>query len=93
MIAIFMIRSLLNKGSFIFSTEDNAKGKALFFLANYKCISDTTLFEIMDIPVTFIFMHISWKEIANATLQSVITIITANIIVKIENEHNKIIKK
>ena len=82
----------MNKGSFIFSTEDNAKGKVLF-LANYKRITDTTLFEIMDIPVTFIFMHIAWKEIANATLQSVITIITANIIVKIENEHNKIIKK
>ena len=47
----------------------------------------------MDIPVTFIFMHIAWKEIANATLQSVITIIIANIIVKIENERNKIIKK
>ena len=92
MTAIFMIRSLLNKGSFIFSTEDNAKGKVLF-LANYKRITDTTLFAIMDIPVTFIFMHIAWKEIANATLQSVITIITANIIVKIENEHNKIIKK
>ena len=92
MIAIFMIRSLLNKGSFIFSTEDNVKGKALF-LTNYKHITDTTLFAIMDIPVTFIFMHIAWKEIANATLQSVITIITANIIVKIENERNKIIKK
>ena len=54
-------------------------------MANYKRITDTTLFAIMDIPVTFIFMHIAWKEIANATLQSVITIITANIIVKIEN--------
>ena len=52
MTAIFMIRSLLNKGSFIFSTEDN-----------------------------------------NATLQSVITIVTTNIVVKIENERNKIIKK
>ena len=82
----------MNKGSFIFSTEDNAKGKVLF-LANYKRITDTTLFAIMDIPVTFIFIHIAWKEIANATLQLVITIITANIIVKIENEHNKIIKK
>ena len=69
MTAIFMIRSLLNKGSFIFSTEDNVKGKVLFFfLANYKRITDTTLFAIMDIPVTFIFMHIAWKEIANATL-------------------------
>ena len=38
----------------------------------------------MDIPVTFIFMHIAWKEIVNATLQSVITITTTNIIVKIE---------
>ena len=38
----------------------------------------------MDIPVTFIFMHIAWKEIANATLQSAITIITTNIVVKIE---------
>ena len=96
MTAIFMIRSLLNKGSFIFSTEDNVKGKVLFFLENYKCITDTTLFAIMDISVTFIFMHIAWKEIANATLQSVITIIyillqlvitiiSANIIVKIEN--------
>ena len=47
----------------------------------------------MGIPVTFIFMHISWKEIANTTLQLVITIITTNIVVKIENEHNKIIKK
>ena len=58
----------------------------------------------MDIPVTFIFMHIAWKEIANATLQSVITIIyillqlvitiiTTNIVVKIENEHSKIVKK
>ena len=47
----------------------------------------------MDIPVTFIFMHIAWKEIANATLQPVITIITTNIIVKIENERNKNIKK
>ena len=47
----------------------------------------------MDIPVTFIFMHIAWKEIANVTLQSVITTITANIIVKIENERNKIIKE
>ena len=59
----------------------------------------------MDIPVTFIFfMHIAWKEIANATLQSVITIIyillqlvitiiTTNIVVKIENEHSKIDKK
>ena len=64
-----------------------------YFLANYKRITDTTLFAIMDIPVAFIFMHIAWKEIANATLLSVITIITANIIVKIENEHNKIIKK
>lgn len=62
-------------------------------MANYKRITDTTLFAIMDIPVTFIFMHIAWKEIANETLQSVITIITANIMVKIENEHNKIIKK
>ena len=62
-------------------------------MANYKRITDTTLFAIMDIPVTFIFMHIAWKEIANATLLSVITIITANIIVKIENERNKIIKK
>lgn len=62
-------------------------------MANYKRITDTTLFAIMDIPVTFIFMHIVWKQIANATLQPVITIITANIIVKIENEHNKIIKK
>ena len=62
-------------------------------MISHKRIIDTTLFEIMDIPVTFIFMHITWKEIANATLQSVITIITANIIVKIENEHNKIIKK
>ena len=63
-----------------------------YFLAN-KRITDTTLFAIMDIPVTFIFMHIALKEIANATLQSVITIITTNIVVKIENEHNKIIKK
>ena len=55
-----------------------------YFLANYKRITDTTLFAIMDIPVAFIFMHIAWKEIANATLLSVITIITANIIVKIE---------
>lgn len=47
----------------------------------------------MDIPITLIFIHIAWKEISNATLQSVITIITANIIIKIENEHNKIIKK
>ena len=58
----------------------------------------------MDIPVTFIFMHITWKEMANATLQSVITIIyillqlvitiiTTNIVVKIENEHSKNIKK
>ena len=62
-------------------------------MVNHKRITDTTLFAIMDIPVTFIFMHIAWKEIPNATLQSVITIITANIIVKIENEHNKIIKK
>lgn len=73
-------------------------------MANYKHITDATLFAIMDIPVTFIFMHIVWKEIANTTLQSVITIIyillqlvitiiTTNIIVKIENEHNKIIKK
>ena len=70
------------------------KGKVLnFFLVNHKRITDTTLFAIMDIPVTFIFMHIALKEIANATLQSVITIITANIIVKIENERNKIIKK
>ena len=52
MTAIFMIRSLLNKGSFIFSTEDN-----------------------------------------NATLQSVITIVTTNIVVKIENERSKIVKK
>ena len=72
--------------------EDNVKGKALF-LTNHKRITGATLFAIMDIPVTFIFMHIAWKEIANATLQSVITIITANIIVKIENERNKIIKK
>ena len=68
-------------------------------MANYKRITCTTLFAIMDIPITFIFMHI-----ANATLQSVITIIyillqlvitiiSVNIIVKIENEHNKIIKK
>lgn len=69
------------------------KEKYYFFLANYKRITDTTLFAIMDIPVTFIFMHIAWKEIANATLQSAITIITANVIIKIENEHNKIIKK
>ena len=62
-------------------------------MANYKRITDTILFAIMDIPVTFIFMHIAWKEIVNATLQPVITIITANIIVKIENERNKIIKK
>ena len=52
MTAIFMIRSLLNKGSFVFSTEDN-----------------------------------------NATLQSVITIVTTNIVVKIENERSKIVKK
>ena len=64
-----------------------------YFLANYKRITDTTLFAIMDIPVTFIFMHIVWKEIANATLQSVIAIITTNIVVKIENEHSKIVKK
>ena len=82
----------MNKGSFIFSTEDNEKGKVLF-LANYKRITDTTLFAIMDIPVTFIFMHYCMEEIVNATLQPVITIITANIIVKIENERNKIIKK
>ena len=68
-------------------------------MVNHKRITGTTLFAIMYIPVTFIFMHI-----ANAILQSVITIIyillqlvitiiTANIIVKIENERNKIIKK
>ena len=62
-------------------------------MANYKRITDTTLFAIMDIPATFIFMHIAWKEMANATLQSVITIVTTNIVVKIENERNKIIKK
>lgn len=80
------------------------KDKVLNFLVNHKHITFIILFAIMGIPVTFIFMHILWKEIANATLQSVITIIymllqlvitiiTANIIVKIENEHNKIIKK
>ena len=62
-------------------------------MANHKRITDATLFAIMDIPVTFIFMHIAWKEIANATLQSVITIITTNMIVKIENEHSKIVKR
>ena len=80
------------------------KDKVLNFLVNHKRITGTTLFAIMDIPVTFIFMHIAWKEIANATLQSVmtiiyillqlvITIITTNMIVKIENEHSKIVKK
>ena len=93
MIAIFMIRSLLNKGSFIFSTDDNMKGKVLNFLVNHKRITGTTLFAIMDIPITLIFMHIAWKKISNATLQSVITIVTTNIVVKIENERNKIIKK
>ena len=80
------------------------KGKVLNFLVNHKRITGTTLFAIMDIPATFIFMHIAWKEMANATLQSVITIIyillqlvitiiTTNIVVKIENEHSKNIKK
>ena len=80
------------------------KDKVLNFLVNHKRITGTTLFAIMDIPTTFIFMHIAWKEMANATLQSVITIIyillqlvitiiTTNMIVKIENEHNKNIKK
>ena len=75
-----------------------------YFLANYKRITDTTLFAIMDIPITLIFIHIAWKKISNATLQSVITIIyillqlvitiiTTNMIVKIENGHNKNIKK
>ena len=80
------------------------KDKVLNFLANYKRITGTTLFAIMDIPITLIFMHIAWKKISNATLQSVITIIyillqlvitiiTTNIVVKIENEHSKIVKK
>ena len=80
------------------------KDKVLNFLATHKRITGTTLFAIMDIPATFIFMHIAWKEMANATLQSVITIIyillqlvitiiTTNIVVKIENEHSKNIKK
>ena len=80
------------------------KEKILKFLVKHKYLTNTILLVIMEIPVTAIFVLIAWNNYGNATTQSIITIICillqlaiviaiTNIMVKIENEYDKNVKK
>ena len=80
------------------------KEKILKFLVKHKYLTNTILLAIMEIPVTAIFVLIAWNNYGNATTQSIITIICillqlaiviaiTNIMVKIENEYDKNVKK